>query len=65
MNNYGDTNMKMGVAGGTLMALIANINAADILRTILLAAMGAIVSFGMSLLMKQVVKWNRQNRDKR
>lgn len=55
-------NLAMGFAGGTIMAFVANINADDIVRTILLTAMGATVSFGISLLLKQGLKWYRQNR---
>ncbi len=62
MSYYTDTNQKIGMAGGTLMAFMANINADDILRTILLTSMGTIISFGMSILLKQVVKWYRQHR---
>ena len=64
MSNYADTNLKMGTAGGTLMGFIANINAEDILRTVLLTAMGATVSFGVSLSLKMAVKWYRQHRHK-
>ena len=62
MSYNSDIHLKTGTAGGTLLAFVANINAADILRTILLTAMGATVSFGMSLLLKQALKWYRQNR---
>jgi len=64
MNHYANTHLKIGFAGGTLMSFIANINSDDIIRTILLTAMGATVSFGISLLLKKAVHWYRQNRHK-
>lgn len=51
------TGTKMGTAGGTLMILLANITTGDLLKTVVLAALGAVVSFGVSLLMRRVVKW--------
>ena len=54
--------MKMGFAGGTILSFIANINADDMLRTLLLTTIGAVVSFGISLLLKMALHWYRQNR---
>jgi hypothetical protein len=48
---------KAMTIGGTLIVLLANINSSDILRTVILTAIGAVVSFGMSLMLKLVVKW--------
>ena len=48
---------KTGTIGGTLTIILANINSADILKTAVLAGIGAVVSFGMSLLMKMLVRW--------
>jgi hypothetical protein len=62
MQPHADTNLKMGFAGGTILSFIANINADDMLRTLLLTAFGAIVSFGISLLLKTALHWYRQNR---
>ena len=55
MNEHSYT--KTGTIGGTLTIILANINSADILKTAVLAGIGAVVSFGASLLMKQLVKW--------
>ena len=51
------TGTKMGTAGGTLMIILANITTGDIVKTIVLAALGAAVSFGVSVLLKRLVKW--------
>ena len=55
MNEHSYT--KTGTIGGTLTIILANINSADILKTAVLAGIGAVVSFGMSLLMKMLVRW--------
>lgn len=47
---------KHGTAGGTLLIILANIRSADIIKTIVLAAIGAVVSFAVSLLLKQLMK---------
>jgi len=47
---------KAGTAGGTLLTVLVNLQTADIVKTCILAAIGALVSFCMSLAMKWVVK---------
>lgn len=54
---------KAGTAGGTLLSVIANLDASDILRTVILASVGAIVSFSISMLLKWLVKAKRRKRD--
>ena len=51
------THTKATTIGGTLIILLANINGSDIIRTIVLTMIGAIVSFVMSLLIKEMLKW--------
>lgn len=46
----------MGTAGGTLLSVMANIGSSDIVKTIVLAMVGAIVSFTVSLLLKCLFK---------
>jgi len=48
---------KMGTAVGAITIFIANIRSADLLKTILLAATGAVVSFFISLFLKKAVMW--------
>ena len=51
---------KSGTIGGTLLAFFATVQLEDIQKTIVLAALGAVVSFGVSLLLKQLLrKWRR------
>jgi hypothetical protein len=51
-----DNGTKAGTAAGTLLTIIFNIHIHDILKTVVLAAIGAIVSFGVSLALKYLVK---------
>jgi hypothetical protein len=46
--------MKTGTAGGTLTILFANIDADDLLKTVVLAAVGAAVSLIVSFVLKKM-----------
>ena len=46
--------LKTGTAGGTLTILFANIHTDDIFKTIVLAAIGAVVSVSVSFVMKKM-----------
>ena len=48
---------KMGTAAGTIIILLANISSGDIIKTMILAGIGAVVSFFISLLLRKLVKW--------
>ena len=50
----------MGTAGGTFLSIIPNIQSADVLKTVLLAAIGAIVSFTISLVLKVIIKKHKK-----
>ncbi|MBK7290113.1 MAG: hypothetical protein IPI78_07700 [Chitinophagaceae bacterium] len=52
---------KAGTAGGTLTILLANLSVTDLLQTAILAAIGALVSFITSILMKYLFKkWRKK-----
>jgi hypothetical protein len=51
-----NANIKTGTISGTLLSMAPNILSEDILRTILLAAVGALVSFSVSLALKWLTK---------
>jgi len=53
---YFDNSTKAGTAGGTLLTILVNITSADLLKTGLLAAAGAVVSFSVTLLLKFLIK---------
>jgi hypothetical protein len=55
-NANADTSTKAGTIGGTLLVLLLHITSEEILKTALLAAVGAVVSFGVSFLMNKIVK---------
>jgi len=49
-----DGSTKAGTAGGTLLILFVHLTTGEILKTILLAFIGAVVSFLVSLILKRV-----------
>ena len=46
--------LKTGTAGGTLTILFANINTDDLVKTVVLAAVGATVSLVVSFVLKKL-----------
>lgn len=56
MNQHFDHTTKIGTAGGTLLSIFANINSADVFKTAILAAVGAIVSFTITIFLKAIIK---------
>jgi mannitol-specific phosphotransferase system IIBC component len=46
----------MGTAGGTLLVILLNISREELLKTIVLAAIGAAVSFFISMILRLVVR---------
>ncbi|MFV8356834.1 hypothetical protein ACNQGB_11710 [Flavobacterium sp. XS1P32] len=48
--------LRIGTASGTLLSVVPNILSEDILKTTILAVLGAIVSFAVSLLLKGFTK---------
>ena len=57
MNN--NSSLKTGTIGGTLISILASITWMDIEKTIVMAAIGATVSFLMSLLLKKMIQYAR------
>jgi mannitol-specific phosphotransferase system IIBC component len=56
MNQYFDNTTKAGTAGGSLLTIFANINSTDIFKTAILAAIGAVVSFTVTIFLKALIK---------
>ncbi|WP_124019282.1 hypothetical protein [Flavobacterium sp. A45] len=46
----------IGTAGGTFLSVLPNLHSEDFFKTVLLAAIGAIVSFVLSMMLKFIVK---------
>jgi mannitol-specific phosphotransferase system IIBC component len=55
-NSYQNGGTVGGTIGGTLLVVLLQINAADIFKTCMLAAIGAVVSFMVSLCMKWILQ---------
>jgi hypothetical protein len=56
MHSYFDNTTKAGTLGGTLLTIFANISSADLIKTSVLAGLGAIVSFGVTLGLKMLIR---------
>ena len=56
MNQVFDNNTKAGTAGGTILTIIFNITSEDLIKTAVLAAIGAVISFSVTLLLKFLLK---------
>ena len=55
------TNMTLrGTAGGTFLSVLPNLSSEDVFKTVILAAIGAIVSFLLSLVLKLFIKKSDQ-----
>jgi hypothetical protein len=52
--------LRTGTATGTLLSILPNLFSEDILKTIVLAALGATVSFLVSLLLKWIMKFKKK-----
>ena len=46
--------LRAGTFGGFALSVIPNLTSADVVKTIVLAFIGAVVSFGVTLLLKQL-----------
>jgi mannitol-specific phosphotransferase system IIBC component len=56
MKELFDNTTKAGTAGGTLLTIFGNISSQDIMKTIVLAGVGAVVSFCITVLLKSIIK---------
>ena len=50
-----DYNTKSAIIGGTIFSSIVNIGVEDVLTTIILAVIGAVVSFFVSQVLKRLI----------
>ncbi|CAN5886269.1 hypothetical protein BH11BAC4_BH11BAC4_06700 [soil metagenome] len=57
MSNYFiDADTRIGTISGTLLVLLVNINTGEFLKTVIMAATAAAVSFSVSLFCKYILK---------
>lgn len=54
LHQINDGNTKTDTAVGTLLTIVANIHQEDLMQTAILAAVGAIVSFCVSIVLKKI-----------
>lgn len=50
----------ISTAGGTFLSVVPNLHSEDILKTVLLASIGAIVSFVLSMALKFFIKKHKK-----
>jgi hypothetical protein len=50
----------VGTAGGTFLSIVPNLSSDDIVKTVVLATVGAVVSFTISLLLKSLNKKHKK-----
>ena len=60
MNHGNDHTTIWGTLSGTALGIAASISSCDIIKTIILGAIGASVSFGVSLLWHKVDNYFKQ-----
>lgn len=56
LHQINDGNTKTDTAVGTMLTIVANIHQEDLIQTAILAAVGAIVSFCVSIVLKKIKK---------
>jgi hypothetical protein len=61
-NMQPERSARMGTAGGTLLVMLLQLNSSELIRTSVLAAIGAIVSFVVSLALKWLVRQIRMKK---
>ena len=49
-----DHHIRAGILGGTVFSTVFNRNTGDVMATVVMAALGAIVSFGVSLILRRI-----------
>jgi hypothetical protein len=50
----------IGTAGGTFLSVVPNLHSEDVFKTVLLATIGALVSFTISMLLKFFIKKHKK-----
>jgi hypothetical protein len=55
-SSTGNSSTAAGTAGGTLLTIFANVHSEDVMKTTVLACIGAVVSFMISLVLKWAAK---------
>ena len=53
---FAHSDIISGTASGTVLTVIVNLDSQDIIKTVVLAALGAMVSFVVTLLLKWIIQ---------
>jgi mannitol-specific phosphotransferase system IIBC component len=61
MQEYFDKTTKAGTLTGTFFTVLSNLTTGDLIRTIILAAVGALASFIITILLKALNNWFRKS----
>jgi hypothetical protein len=59
MNSHCNSTL-VGTAGGTFLSIVPNLNSEDLIKTVILATVGAVVSFSISVLLKYLCKKHKK-----
>ncbi|MCZ8090948.1 MAG: hypothetical protein O9282_10215 [Flavobacterium sp.] len=59
MNSQSNSTL-VGTAGGTFLSIVPNLNSEDLIKTVVLATVGAVVSFSISVLLKYLCKKHKK-----
>ncbi|MEO6229437.1 MAG: hypothetical protein ABJB11_01935 [Ferruginibacter sp.] len=54
--HYFDNTTKTATTAGTLLTIFVNINSEDLIKTAILAAVGAAISFTTTILLKKIIQ---------
>ena len=57
---FNHNNTRIGTLGGTLVVLLFKVNMDEIMQTAFMAAVGATVSFGISVLLRHIFRQFRR-----
>lgn len=63
-NMQPDISARAGTAGGILLSVLLQLSSDELLKTTVLAAIGAVVSFSVSKLLKWTLKQFRHRKNK-
>jgi hypothetical protein len=55
-HNQIESGTILGTVSGTALTVVVNIGSSDVIKTVVLAAIGAVVSFGVSVGLKWLTK---------
>ena len=55
-HNHIENGTVIGTVSGTALTVLVNVGSSDIVKTVVLAGLGAVVSFSVSVLLRWIVK---------